>query len=134
MIKLKSLLLENGGQKKRYSGIELDDKSHTLLKQKYPPQEGWEFIAHHMTIDPFKTLPEEETGKEVKLKVTHVGKSDKASAVKVSGYDGKTNNKFPHVTLSVNRSGGGKPKDSNEITEWEPVQDDIYLTGTIKNL
>ena len=131
MIKLKSLIFEN---KKRYSAVELDDKSHNLLKQTFPSPEGWSAIAHHMTIDPFKVLPDEETEKPVKLKVTHLGKNDKATAVKVSGYEGKTNNKFPHVTLAVNKNGGGKPKDSNEITEWEPVEDDIYLTGTIKNL
>jgi len=134
MIKLKTLITKD--IKKRYSGIELDSESHDRLKEKFAKYipEGWKVIAHHMTIDPSKTLPEEEIGKEAKLKVTHIGKNDKAMAVKVSGYEGKTNNKFPHVTLAVNDKAGGKPKDSNEITEWDDVKEDIYLTGIINNL
>lgn len=135
MIKLKSLIIESM-EKRKYAGIELDDSSHNLLKTKFQDKipDGWHIIAHHMTIDPFKSLPEEETEKQVKLKVTDFGKSDKSIAVKVSGYEGKTNNKFPHVTLAIDKAGGGKPKDSNEITDWQQVNDDIYITGTIKNL
>jgi len=135
MIKLKSLISKNV-TKKRYSAIELDDKSKNLLLNKFRDKipNNWNTICHHMTIDPFNTLPEDETGKEVRLKVTHIGKSDKAIAAKVSGYQGKTNNKFPHVTIAIDRNNGAKPKDSNEIMEWEPIQEDIYLNGTIRNL
>ena len=59
---------------------------------------------------------------------------DKVMAVKVVGYDKKTNNNFPHVTIAVNRTGGGKPKDSNDIEKWQKVENGISLSGKIKNL
>ena len=63
-----------------------------------------------------------------------VGLDDKALAVKVSGYLGKTNNAYPHITIAINRAGGAKPKDSNAIKNWEEVDDGITLNGTIQNL
>jgi len=135
MIKLKTLVTENL-TKRKYSGVSLDSESHNKLKTHFSDKipEGWEIIAHHMTINPFGPTPEELLNKNVTLKVTEVGKSDKALAVKVSGYEGKTNNKFPHITIAIDRNGGAKPKDSNDIVHWEPVRDDIYLKGTIKDL
>jgi hypothetical protein len=133
-MKLKKILQEIG-QSPRYSAVLLDDKSKNLLienyKDKFPSD--WKIYAHHQTIDPFGLVREDLVGTPVNLLVTHYGKSDKAFAVKVSGYKGPTNNAFPHVTIAVNVNGGGKPKDSNSITDWIKEQP-IHLTGTIQNL
>jgi len=121
----------------RYCGIKLNDKSRTDLIKKFKSEipDEWQFIAHHMTIDPFKTFSDEPSlGKQYILTITEVGKSDKSIAVKVNGYNGKTNNKFPHITLAVNKNGGGKPKDSNDITDWKVVNEPIQLSGTLENL
>lgn len=130
-IKLKSLV---PGPK--YSGVLLDEESHKKLIGLYKDQipDSWNLYAHHMTINPFGLVPQEMVGKSVSLKITHVGKSDKAIAVKVSGFEGKTNNAFPHITIAVNVIGGGKPKDSNSITEWTEDKNNVSLNGTIQNI
>lgn len=140
MIKLKSIIQEinNIKMKKTYCAVLLSKESkyklYTEFKQYIP--DGWETIIHHITIDPFKTLPvdSELLGKQQIVLVTHIGISDKAIAVKVTGLDIKTNNKFPHITLAVNRNGGGKPKHSNDITKWTELDTKIYIKGTIENI
>lgn len=130
-IKLKSLV---PGPK--YSGVLLDEQSHKRLVdlyKKYIP-DSWNIYAHHMTINPFGLVSDDLVGKTVNLTVTHFGKSDKAIAVKVDGFEGKTNNAFPHITIAVNLIGGGKPKDSNLITDWTEQTSKTQLTGTIQNI
>lgn len=131
-IKLKNLLPTSP----RYSGVLLDEPSHNklveLLKDSIPA--NWKIYAHHMTIDPFKLISSDLVGTKVNLKITEVGQSDKALAVKVVGYNGKTNNAFPHITVAVNVEGGGKPKDSNDITEWHGILSSLVLNGEIRNL
>lgn len=135
MIKLKKLILET------YCAVVLDSGPRQQLVDYFRDEipEGWEIITHHMTIDPFKPLDSSNkdgllAGNRVILTCTHIGKSDKAIAVKVSGYPGKTNNKFPHITLAVNRKGGGKPKHSNDITEWRELETKPKVSGIIKNI
>ncbi len=117
---------------KRWSAVVIDDQSRNLLLAEYKHEipEGWEIIAHHMTID-FKGLSD-EAGKRVQLKVTEVGKSDKAFAVKVEGYPSK--NAIPHITIAIDRNNGGKPKDSNDIQNWIRVANGITLNGNVENL
>ena len=131
MIKLKSLLTET------YCGVVIDDKSRNELLSYFAKHipEGWEKKAEHMTIDPFKPLTDaSKLNQPQQLTVTHIGSSDKAVAVKVSGYNGTTNNAFPHITLAVNRAGGGKPKDSNDIKNWTQLPQPLTISGTIKNI
>jgi hypothetical protein len=130
-MKLKSLLLE------RYSAVLLYDSSRNLLINTFLAEipNGWDIIAHHMSIDWKNPIADSSLlGKEQQLTATDIGMNNKAIAVKVSGYDGKTNNTFPHITLAVNRANGGKPKDSNDITNWKPLSKPIILTGKIANL
>ena len=127
MIKLKELL-----EKKTNSGVLLDEKSRNLLLKTYEDMipQGWERICHHMTIA-FGKLADKENI-PVTLKVEAVGKSDKALAVKVSGYHSA--NKIPHITIAIDRDGGARPKDSNDIKSWTDVKDGVILHGTVKNL
>ena len=141
MIKLKDLLLllkENDVAqiKPKYSAVAIDGQSRTTLLTHFQNMipDGWEVIAHHMTINPFGTVPDEEVNKPVQLSVNEVGKDDKALAVKVSGYDKPTKNKFAHITIAINRQGGAKPKDSNTIANWTKIDQLIILKGTVQNI
>ena len=130
-----------------YSAIVLDEKSQLKLEKlaedikvngvRVPMlvrDSGWKMYNHHMTIC-MGTLPEhlkQYLGTVQKLEVTHIGISDKAVAVRVTGFDSK--NKIPHVTVAVNIKDGGKPVMSNEIKDWMSVESPIKLSGEVKEL
>ena len=143
------LLLENWReflteQNIAYSGIVLDDASKQALLS-LPIPEGWEPVAHHMTItlgylvhkkgkhDFSQTYP---AGSEVELPVVAVGQDERAMAVKVEAPSEISKKiSFPHVTVAVNREGGGKPFHSNKIPEenFEPLSG-IVLRGVVEEV
>lgn len=128
-----------------YSGIILDDDSRYLLLSTfiYPKFEfsNWFKIAHHMTIC-LGELPEHMKrywlDEEVTLTVTELGISDKAVAVKVTGFytiskpEIEEGPAFRHITLAINPI-DAKPSDSNLIENWEKV-DRLKLRGVIKEI
>lgn len=131
-----------------YSAILLDEKSQLALSAwadknikinnvRLPivvRDSGWNMICHHMTIK-FGGTPEfakQYLGTEQKLEITHYGVSDKVVAVRVVGFHSE--NKIPHITVAVNVKGGGKPVDSNKITEWFAVEKGPTLKGEVKEL
>lgn len=119
---------------KMFASVVLDDKSRTKLLQavQHMIPEGWDVIAHHMTINFGKGLPEDlkgDLGKTVQLRVTKVGISDMAMAVGVEGYH--SDNEKPHITIAVNRSGGGKPVMSNNIQKWDNLENYVNLSGKV---
>lgn len=111
-----------------YSAVVLTQMSQAALLAIVGQPEGWKAFAHHMTIIYGQGLPASlkgDAGKEIKLVATHVGRSDKAVAVKVAGY--YSNNEIPHVTVAVNITEGGKPVDSNKIGDWQSIEPiDLY--------
>lgn len=122
-----------------YSAIVLNEKSHNLLlstfKDKIP--QGYKTIAHHMTIK-LGELPESQKqyiGTVTTIRAIKLGISEKAIAVMVDGESTKmSTNKIPHVTIAVNISDGGKPVDSNYITNWELIEHPINLSGEIREI
>lgn len=118
-----------------YSAVVLDKDSRSLLKKKMDEileqSKGWEKICHHMTIV-FGKHSDHKEGTPVELTATDIGISDKAIAFKVKGFESK--NKIPHITLAVNREKGGKPFDSNKITDWHPLNKEVTLSGYVKHL
>jgi hypothetical protein len=105
-----------------YSAVVLDEGSRNSLLSRVEDEipNDWKIIAHHMTIIFGKPVPnQEDLGKEVILKVTELGISDMAMAVKVEGYPSKNN--IPHITLAINPD-GGKPVLSNDITNWKKLK------------
>jgi hypothetical protein len=72
--------------------------------------------------------------------VNAIGKSDKAVAVRVEGLmAGHRKNGIAHVTVAVNSKGGGKPSDSNKITEWVsidkfPKLKEIIIKGRVEEV
>jgi predicted kinase len=134
---LKKVVKSKGFDRKKQPKIAmvvLDDASQqklvTALRHHIP--EGWDIIAHHMTINFGKGLGkdrEEDAGKIVNLVASEIGISDMAVAVKVHGYP--SDNTIPHVTLGVNRAEGGKPVMSNDIKDWKKLNSHINLRGTV---
>ena len=115
-----------------YSGVILDETSKQKLLN-LPIPAGWEPVAHHMTItlgplvhkkgkhDFSKSYP---VGSPISLTVISVGLDERAMAVKVEApSEISSKMSFPHITVAVNRVGGGKPFHSNKIPEenFEPL-------------
>ncbi len=67
-------------------------------------------------------------GKSVILVATELGISDDAIAVRINS-DVPTTNAIPHITIAI--PPGGKPVNSNKITEWAKLDHPIELTATI---
>ena len=116
-----------------YSAIVLDDKSRQRLIERFKTiiPEGFEIIAHHMTINMGEIDPELEKylGLPVRLSVNEFAIDDKVVAVGVSGFE--THNAKAHITLAVNRENGGKPMMSNKLTNWQPLKRPLYITGKV---
>ena len=120
-----------------YSCVLLDKASHNrLLDSEYynyiDIPDGWVVYAHHMTIAFGKGVKDKsELGKKVTLRAYKVGISDKAMAVMVDGYP--SDNAIPHITIAINKDGGGKPKDSNDIEKWQDIKP-FYLNGVVADI
>ena len=122
-----------------YIGIFLDDNSKTILKgiTSQIIEDNWKLYCHHMTIafndgsDRALSIYyqyKDYFGAKTEITATHIGISEDALAVKVD-FKGMTSNKVPHITLATPI--GGKPVNSNHITEWHTLDKPIKLTGTI---
>jgi len=103
------------------------------LKDKIP--DDWRIYAHHMTMlfgkkqnDMIQKYIDQHIDTEVKLNAIELGISPDAMAVKIES-DVPTDNKIPHVTIAVPK--GGKPVNSNNITNWERLEQPIEITATI---
>ena len=92
---------------------------------------GWETIAHHMTINMGEIDPkfEKYLGMTVDLTAVDFAMDEKVMAVGVTGFE--TKNQKPHITLAVNRTAGGKPMMSNNLINWENLSEPIILTGKV---
>lgn len=134
----RDLLKEEDVKKINYSAVVLDKKSRASLIKVFKPMipEGWEIIAHHMTIkmggleNGSKEKQDMENEVEISLKVLDYAIDDKVMAVGVEGYS--TTNAKPHITIAVNRAEGGKPFMSNKLNDWRPIDFLLKLTGKVK--
>lgn len=123
-----------------YSAVVLDEPSHEKLvkwlAEKFPivKREKWEVLAHHMTIamGELPSYVKDDIDTNQTLDVTGYASDDKVIAVRVAGYF--TKNKVPHVTVAVNRTKGGKPVMSNELTNWQPMVKPLKIKGVVKEI
>tara|TARA_R110000796_G_scaffold248124_2_gene374572 strand:- start:18711 stop:19847 length:1137 start_codon:yes stop_codon:yes gene_type:complete len=123
----------NNPSKVLYSAVVLDGESTDKLLNSLQIPEGWKPFAHHMTIVFGKGLDDKnEIGKTVTLTATKIGVSNLAMAVNVVGYPSA--NDIPHVTVAVNVAEGGKPYNSNQITNWSPLNPPIKLSGVVQEI
>lgn len=65
-------------------------------------------------------------GEEFRIRVNGIGISDKALAFRVEIFPLKSANITPHITICT--FNGGKPVDSNNITEWKDIKPIIVET------
>lgn len=121
-----------------YYGVFLprEERAYLLEKFKNHIPKGWKVYCDHMTViyndksenaQAWAEKCEKYIGRKANLSVTHIGISDKALALRVSGF--KTNNAIPHITIAT--SPIGKPVDSNYITNWVPLSETILLTAVL---
>ena len=125
-----------------YIGIFLDEKSKKLLKKLYPLPEWWKEYYDHMTVvfndntklaNDIKLINDHNIGKKFKLKLVGPGISENAYAVQVELPKGVVSaNKITHITMGVAPIEGANAVDSNYITNWSKVYDNVYLTGEMK--
>jgi len=133
-------LLKEEVKKVNYSAVVLDDKSRAKLIKVFKPMipEGFEIIAHHMTIKmgALETGSREkqdmENGTEITLNVVDYAMDNLVMAVGVEGYP--TTNAKPHITIAVNRAEGGKPFLSNKLNDWKPLGFPLTLTGKVNEI
>lgn len=137
LVKKKIIKITEGTKRVLYSAVVLDDDARThllnLVKNYVEIPFNWKKIAHHMTIVFGEGLPEnlkDDLGKRVPLKLKSVGMSDDAIAVQVEGYPSK--NKIPHITIAIPQD--GKPYNSNLITDWRVIDEDLILYGKVTEI
>lgn len=123
-----------------YSAVVLSDQSREALLDDLGdmiPATHSDVVAHHMTIcmGPLSKLGLEQLdGTYQELLVTHFACNDKVCAVKVETKV-PSSNTIKHITVAVNRNAGGKPKDSNNLTNWVSVAEwNLNLVGTVEEV
>jgi len=121
---------ENTIKKKiSYSAVVLTDSSRAKLLNEigWKVPAGWEVIAHHVTINMGELPPDlkPSIGLPVEFQVIGYRQNDLVGACQVvlpSEIGKFVKNSQPHITIAVNRAGGGKPVMSNKM-----IEDDISL-------
>ena len=117
-----------------YSAVVLDKQSRERLINRFKSviPEDWSVIADHMTINLGEIDPEYKKylGLAVRLTVNDIAMDDKVIAIGVSSGINAHNPKA-HITLAVNRTNGGKPVMSNNLTNWEKLRRPLLLRGKI---
>jgi len=123
-----------------YSAVVLDRASHVkLIKDPEISKSinpNFKIFAHHMTIKMGGlegTAHEYRLGRTESLHVTHIGVTEdhKVLAVRVNGV---SDNPTPHITVAVDTKNGGKPRQSNTITEWVPLKKSVILSGKVEEV
>lgn len=110
-----------------YSAYVLDANARSRLLKEYPPKYK-DVLAHHVTEQFGIAKPAVVHPTAVHVKV--IGYVDDGNGVEavVVDVDGKTTRKDGkpyHITLSIDRSSGRKPVDSNAVIKekgWVPTQ------------
>ena len=70
-------------------------------------------------------------GEKYEIVINGIGISDKAVAFRVAEYSIVCVNEIPHITITT--FNGGKPVDSNNITEWKDIEP-IIIKTTLKKV
>lgn len=100
--------------KKGYSGYLLTDQGRSHLLAHIDPIHR-DVIAHHVTHEfgVYESLPPQAHT----VRVTAVASNDKVQAaiVKINGSTARTDGNTYHITVSIDRSAGAKPVDSNAL-------------------
>ena len=130
--------MEEAAKVMSYTALVLDKASRDKLVSRFKDDipEGWEVIAHHMTInmgDADGGPAENMVGDEAPLTVKTFAKDDLVMAVGVVS-PVPSKNDIKHVTLAVNRKEGGKPFFSNKLKDWNSVTRPLVLKGKVEEV
>lgn len=113
-----------------YSAVVLTPESHEKLVAAFRDRvpAGWDIVAHHVTINMGELPPglKPSIGLPVKLQVITWHMNDKVAAVQAvlpSELAPFVKNKYPHITVAVNKAGGGKPVMSNSLIADDHASD-----------
>lgn len=110
-----------------YAGIFLDGSSlHMTIYFKDAPVEVKDYVKSH-------------NGRRFRVIIDAIGQNDKALAFRVKTTQCQMDkskcpctNKTPHITLRTKN--GGKPVDSNSITDWKPLLSPYCVYGVLKQV
>lgn len=111
--------------RKGYNGYLLTERGREHLLAHIDPMHP-DVIAHHVTHEfgVYESLPPETRS----VRVTAVASNDRVQAaiVKVNGTTQRGDGSFYHITVSIDRSKGAKPVDSNDLIRdsrnWTAVE------------
>ena len=94
------------------------------------PDDNCKLHCHHVTLAMGDKSKRFKVGEGRTLEVTHFGVLEgRVSAFRVLGAD-DSDNENPHVTIAT--YGDGKPKESNEISEWHKLEESFIITGKVE--
>tara|TARA_R110002153_G_scaffold127065_1_gene274618 strand:- start:527 stop:913 length:387 start_codon:yes stop_codon:yes gene_type:complete len=123
-----------------YTAIVFDEDTILKLEEEYVAltknhTEDWEDKFHHLTVcmgTNSKGKYPFQLGDRVQINITHLGHSLMVTAFRCELPEGKSvKSKVPHITCKVNRVDGGKPKHSNDISEWMEI-DPFSVKGVVQ--
>jgi hypothetical protein len=86
-----------------------------------------------MTIAFKEELPphlKKDLDEVVSLTVKSIGVSDDAIAVEVEGYPSQK--EIPHITVAIPPE--GRPVNSNNIKDWQPVEGQLIVKGKVSEI
>jgi hypothetical protein len=120
-----------------YTGLVLRPESRAMLLAEVghliPP--GFKVIAHHCTLCMGPLCPDlidDPSATAYTPIATAVASNERVVAVKVDlGPGVRSTNATPHITVACNYDGGGKPKDSNDLTDWAPLRPMVVLVADL---
>jgi hypothetical protein len=121
----------------RYTAVVLSRESRAALLERFRRElpGGWDVEAHHMTLNlgaaaqgPASTW----VGQVVELRVVSLARGERVIAVGVEG-PVPSSNARPHVTLAVDAAAGGRSREANALTWWEPVEP-LTVWGTVQEV
>lgn len=102
-----------------YEAFMLDRAERTSLMERFPPVHP-DVIAHHITHRFCVKGSTQPYGSMFRFEVVGYAKSDTVEALVVrprGASERRMDGKVYHITWSINRSAGAKPKDSNDLVQ-----------------
>ena len=114
-----------------YTALVLSRPDHERLLEAFPVIEGWEPIAHHVTINlgSYKGNNRQALGQKFVIGILSTCSNELVSACRVSLPEGISSaNPVPHITMYVNKAAGGKPAMSNKL-DWSQ---EVRLRGALQ--
>jgi SAM-dependent methyltransferase len=122
-----------------YTGVLLDGVSRRRLLERLGPSipAHCVTIAHHLTLnlgplDPALNPPD-LLGRTVTLRVVSRAGNERVTAAGVET-PLRTHSGRPHITLACDFAGGAEPRESLDLTDWQPLPEPFEVSGTVREV